>query len=83
MIGEAGPDPLPDAPPLLGVHVTAYDVGVLPLAGAGPKVTFAVPLPGVTPVIAGAPGTVAATTAADGADGGLAPTALVALTLHR
>ena len=83
-VGEAAaPVVLPAAPPLLDVHDTPYEVTVLPWGGAGPNVTDALPFPGATLTIAGAPGSEAATIAADGTDAGLWPTALVARTVHR
>jgi hypothetical protein len=72
----------PAAPPLLDVHEAAYEVTVLPWAGAVPNATDAEPLAGVTLVIAGAPGTAAAITGAEGADAGLVPVPLVAVTVH-
>ena len=83
MSGDAGPVLVPAAPPLVDVHETVYDVAALPFCGAGPKVTVAAPLAGVTLAIVGAPGTAAAITGADGAEAGDAPTALVARTVQR
>jgi hypothetical protein len=81
--GDPAPVLFPAAPPLLDVQVTVYEVTVLPRGGAGPKVTVAAPLAGATLAIVGAPGTAAPTTTAEGADAGLVPTPLVAVTVQR
>ena len=53
-----------------------------PLLAGATHCTVADPFPGDADVIVGALGTVAGTTAADGADAGLVPIALVAVTVH-
>jgi hypothetical protein len=82
-IGADAPVLTPCAPPLLDVHVAVNDVIALPLAACDEKPTDSMPLPLVTAPIAGAFGTAAATMAAETGEGGLVPTALVALTVHR
>jgi hypothetical protein len=82
VIGDAVPVWVPDAPPLLDVHDAEKLVIALPLLFPGVNATDTDALPPVTLVIVGASGTVAGTTAADGADAGLVPIALVAVTVH-
>jgi len=80
--GEAEPEAFPAAPPLLDVHVAAYEVMLLPCGGAGPNATDAAPVAGVTLVMTGGPGRAAATTGADGGEAGLVPVPFVALTVQ-
>ena len=54
----------------------------LPLLLFGENETVSAALPAVTPTSVGAAGAVAGTTPAEGGDGGLVPTMLVAVTVH-
>ena len=81
-MGDAAPVLVPDAPPLLDVHVAVYEVIASPLSAGTVNATDAVPSPVVTAPIPGGLGTPAGTIAADAGDAGLVPTPLVAVTLH-
>ena len=57
-------------------------IGLPPLLAGAVKPTVTWPLPRVAVTAVGAPGTVAGVTAADAADAGPVPTALVAVTVN-
>ena len=80
--GDAEPDRAPVAPPSLDVHDAVYEVIALPLLFGAVNETTIWWFPRVTDGCAGASGTEAGTTAADGADGLLVPIALVAVTVQ-
>jgi hypothetical protein len=56
-------------------------IALPPFDAGAVKLTVACPLPGVAVPIVGAPGSVAGVTLLDGADAGLVPFALVAVTV--
>jgi len=81
-IGDATPVLVPDAPPLLDVHDAEYERIVNPLSAPAVKATEIDALPRVTLVMVGGSGAAPGTTAADGKEALLVPTALVAVTVQ-
>ena len=81
-IGDAAPELLPDAPPLLDVQLAEKLVIALPLPLPAVNATETDASPLVALVIVGLSGAAAGTTAADAGDGELVPSALVAVTVH-
>jgi hypothetical protein len=82
VIGDAAPVLLPDVPPLLEVHDAEYERIAKPLLAPGVNATEIDALPRVTLVMVGASGAAPGTTARDGGDALLVPTALVAVTVQ-
>jgi hypothetical protein len=82
VIGDAGPVLLPGTPPSLDVHDTEYDMIALPLSAGGVNETTTTWSPRAAEGAAGVPGRVAGTTGFEADDGGLTPTAFVAVTVH-
>ena len=80
-VTEVAPDVVAVAPP--GAAVTVYPViGEPPLLTGAVHDTTATPFPAEAVTAAGAPGTVLGVTAADAADAGEIPVALVAVTVN-
>ena len=66
-----------------GFEVAVYELMAAPPLEAGAvQATVTEPLPAVTELTVGAPGTVRGVTAAEGAEAGPVPTALVAVTVN-
>jgi hypothetical protein len=82
VMGDAVPVLLPGAPPSSDEHETANEVIALPLAEPAVNTIEIDESPPVALVIVGASGAAAGMTADDGADAGLVPLRLVAVTVH-
>jgi hypothetical protein len=82
VMGEAVAIANPLVPPLVEMHCARYDVIGLPLAAPGMNPTLTDVTLGTTVNAVGAPGAPDSVTGDDGADGGLVPIALVAVTVQ-